>query len=373
MKEMSKACLIFRTEAGHFFRNRKQVLSTFLLGPAIVLLMLCLIRGAVSDPPRLALYGAGEYRAALEESGALPEYAVFREDGADAGAEIASGRNIAAVRVEEDTVRVLYDSSLLTDTGLLSAARDCAGRIAALRVSAEDYAAFAAAAAPPALIDLSDADDVIRVGLIPFVSMLFVIVLMFTNLNTGSLATEAVAGERERGTFDMLRLSGTKVSTILAGKLLFLFPVTAGMLLLDSAALILGMRLSRQGLYAFAASAAAENPLWFIPVAVCVLGIAALSSALYLALSSCFARVRQAAAYSGAVMLALSLFSYAPNLLGSEALNYLPVSNLWAVLGNALTGRSALVYALCSTLIALAAGAAALTAASKYLERDAAK
>lgn len=367
---IAKIKTIFSMQAQGFFRDRKQALTALLFGPLMVLVMFYAITGVAASQSELRVFGTGQYRDALMGGAQSGEGVVFAQGEAADASWIAGGQNRVALTVEVNRVQLLYDSSLLTDTALLHKAQELANRIAALQINEAQYSNYDKALQGIELVDICSGADQIELVLIPLASLVFIIALMLTNSSISSLATDAIAGERERGTFDMLRLSGTSIRSILLGKYAFTAAISVLLIVLQAGALILGLRLYYPELLRIAAAQAAQNPLWFVPVLVCLVGIGVLTAALYMALSASFAKESQVGAYSGIVQLVLSLFTYSPNVINAQVLGYLPISNLWLVLQRALAGESCFAYVASSTGIALAIASAALWYAATILEKD---
>ena len=370
MKQLSHIMIIFSIEMRRFYQNRKQILTTFLLGPLIVLAMLYAIGNISVEEARIEIYGADVFREILiEDTDNMPS--VFFVDGmADYKANTSREKNIIVISVEQDAVKIFYDSSLLTDAGLLYTAQELADRIVALQINEAQYPEYDESVRGFSIVDISSSIDQIEMVLIPLVSMVFIIALMLANTSISSLATDSIAGERERGTFDMLRLSGTGIRSIILGKYIFIVFVSMVILTAEAAVLVLGVQKYYPELFRIVAVQASENPLWFLPLLLCLFGVAALTAALYLALSASFEKVKQVGAYASIVQIVLSLFTYAPNVVEAQILNYLPISNLWFVLQKALAGESTIVFTASSMGIALVIAAVSLCYAASILEKD---
>lgn len=335
-----------------------------LFGPMMVFLML-LVMGDVSETDStIMLYGAEPYRLGL-----AAEDLVFAVGEADMEL-IASGEASAIIVVEDGEVKAYYDSSVLRDSAVLYRVQELSDRLTAMMISAGNYPQFGEVVDAITTVDISTEGDQVDAVLIPMVSMVFLIGMMLANTSTGSMATDAIAGERERGTFDMLRLSGTRVSAIVLGKYAFLVLVSMVILVLDAGALILGLWQFTPELFDIAAAQAAKNPMWFVSVLGNLFSVAILTSALYLALSACFEKSKQAASYSSMVQLVLSLLTYASNVAGADVLAYLPIGNVWVVLGKALNGETTFTYVACSMAIAAVISLAALWYGTMNLEKE---
>ena len=370
MRKLSNILVIFSMETSRLHRNRKQVLTTYFLGPIMVFLVLSAIGSISESESRIEVFGAEAFCDVLTEKAENDERIVFESGAVEHKARASQNENTVVVVVEQETVQIFYDSSLLTDTGLLYTARELADRIVALQINEVQYPTYDESVSSVQIVDISSSADQIEMLLIPIVSMVFIIALMLTNMSISGLATDAIAGERERGTFDMLRLSGTGMRSIILGKYIFIVFVSVVILVAEAAVLVLGIHKYYPALFRIAAMQASENPLWFLPLILCLFGIAVLTTALYMALSASFEKVKQVGAYASIVQIALSLFTYAPNVVDAQVLNYLPISNLWFVLQNALAGESTTFFVASSIGLAMVIAVAALCYATSILEKD---
>ena len=355
---------IFSMQWHGFFENRKQVAMALLFGPMMVFLMLFVMGDISETEEKIMIYGAESYRMEL-----AAEDLVFAAGEADMDL-IASGEASAIIAVEDGEVKAYYDSSVLRNSAVLYRVQELSDRLRAMMISSGNYPQFSQAVDAIATVDISTDADRLDAVLIPMVSMVFLIGMMMANTSTGSMATDAIAGERERGTFDMLRLSGTGVPAIMLGKYAFIVLITLVILVMDVLALVLGLWQFTPALFEIATAQAVKNPMWFVSTLGNLISMAILTSALYLALSACFEKSKQAASYSGMVQLVLSLLTYASNVVGADMLAYIPIGNVWVVLGKALNGETTVTYAVCSMAIAAAISAFALWYGTMNLEKE---
>ena len=355
---------IFTMQWHGFFENRKQVLMALLFGPMMVFLMLFVIGDVSETDSKIVLYGAESCRQEL-----MAEDLVFAQGEPDMDL-IATGEAGAIIVVDDGEVKAYYDSSVLRDSAVLYRVQELSDRLSAMMISSDNYPQFSGAVDAITTVDICTQTDQVKQVLIPMISMVFLIGMMLANTSTGSMATDAISGERERGTFDMLRLSGTKTSGIILGKYAFVVLVSLLILVLDVVALVLGLWRFTPELFKIAAEQAQKNPMWVFSVLGCLFSMAILTSALYLALSACFEKSKQAASYSSMVQLVLSLLTYASNVIGADVLGYLPIGNVWVVLGNALSGEATTIYVASSMAIAAAISAVALWYGTMTLEKE---
>lgn len=361
---IKKIKTIFSMQAHGFFENRKQVVMALLFGPMMVFLMLFVLGDITAAESQIVIYGGEAYRHEL-----MYEDLLFAQGEVDTGL-ITSGEASAILVVEDDGVKAYYDSSVLRDSDVLFRVQELSDRLTAMMIGSGAYPQFSAVVDAITTVDISTAEDQVGTVLIPMLSMVFLIGMMLANTNTGSMATDAIAGERERGTFNMLRLSGTRVCAIMLGKYAFVVLITLVILVLDVLALVLGLWKFCPDIFEIAALQAAKNPVWFLPVIGCLVTMAVVTAALYLALSASFENAKQAGAYSSAVQLVLSLMTYASNVVGAGALAYVPIGNLWVVLEKTLKGEATAPYVAVSMAISVALAAAALWYGTMNLEKE---
>lgn len=257
-----------------------------------------------------------------------------------------------------------------TDSEILYTAQELASQIMMLQINEMQYPTYEESSQHTELVDVSSSADQIEKVLIPLISIVFIIALMLANTSISSLSTDAIAGDRERGTFDMLRLSGTRISSIVLGKYAFIVLVGMVILAVEAIALALGVYICYPEQFQIVVAQVSGNILWFLPLLLCLFDIALITAALYMLLSASFENVKQVGAYASIVQIILSLFTYAPNVVNAQVLDYLPISNLWVVLRKALTGESTIVFTASSTGIALAISCFSLCYARNTLEKD---
>ena len=359
-------------EASRFFQNRNLAASTLLFAPIMVILMLWTISNIESDShqPRVAIYGASDLAPVITAEFGETAPLFFEDAAPDGETRNKVEKNNVVISAVGETVDIYYDSSLLTDPDLLNTALKTADSILALRIGERCYTGFLQEASAIRRSDISTVDDRIELILMPLVLTVFVVTLMLTNVSIGNLSADAVAGERERGTLDMLRLSGTTPSSIIMGKYGFIVLIGTLVLILQGIALVPGLYLFQRELFHTVTEAATAHPLWFLPVALSFFCIATISASLCIAISVSFETMRQASTYMSIAQIVLSLFSYAPNVLDQRILSYLPISNMAAVIKTALTGGSTMAYLAGSTCISLAITVPALGYASLILKKD---
>ncbi len=370
MKKPAYIRTILYSEAKCFFHNRRQVLAAFLPGPLVVLLLMFLISHITAIPSRIDVFGGEEYRNFIQTTINSPDIISFTENRAIGPDVLSRQKNYAAIQVGADEICIQYNSSLISDPGLISKAKDIARCIAVIRESPDRLEEYSDTLSAYRLTDLSTYEDQIDSVLIPFLSLFFILFFMLANNTVGSLSIDTITGDKERGTFDMLVLSGAGIFSILAGKYLFIALLSLLILIFGAAVVLAGLSFIQPVLYAVLFSGTQSFPAICLPFFACLFSIALFTPALFIALASFFSKTRQASTYTGIVQIVLSLFTYAPIALNSSVLGYLPVSNLWSVLKNALLGKPVFSCVVSSAAISAFVAVTALFIAKKNVERE---
>lgn len=206
MKYHSKKYIIFLMEEKRFFQNKKQVMSTFLT-PLIVVLALLLGLSLVESNvarSKIELYNAEAYKDVLFDNFYGQECFFHTEPFILEDSHLRIDKNNVVIQVLPDEIQVIYDSSLLTNNNVLVNAVNIADAILALQINEATYLAYQQTIDTVKTLDIGQPADYLEHILLPLISLILVVVFMLTNLSISSLTTEAVLGERERGTLDLL-------------------------------------------------------------------------------------------------------------------------------------------------------------------------
>lgn len=357
MYVLSPVVTIFRMEARKFFLSRKAVLSALLAGPILILFLLLGIPLLSPASGGVIVYGQGIDPVVAE---GLTQV-VFCGESDNWLADFRSGNASVAVVTQGDEAGIYYDSSVSVSSASLEKAHEIAGNIALLEASPEDFPDFTQQIHRIEAVDISKDSDYLSTFL-PFVSMLFMMAMMTFQSCIADHSIDALCGERERGTLDMLLLTGTPISAILLGKAAFLALAGLVILTLDSLAMVLGLGSWLNG----TALSLSCLGILLLPLA----GISAMTVGLYLLLSACFDRVKLAMSYAGFATLFFSLLSLLPNLVGKESLRFIPIANLPILFSALVRGEYCLGTALGGMAVGFLLSSFLLTVAGIRLSRE---
>lgn len=369
---MSSKNIIFSMEVKRFTQNRKQMLFTFLVPILVVLALLCGLAFLEDAGVKgsIELYGANMYSGVLNEKFEEYDVCFSEEEFRSENSRLGIDKNVIVITVLQNEIQVIYDSSMITNTYLLDVASRMSESILALQKNENIYVDYWKKVDTIQMVDIGQTSEYLKSIVLPLISMVFVIILMLVNTSVSNLAIETIAGDRERGSLDLLLLSGGDWKTIVLEKYMFIAINAFLLLLVQGVTLFVGMRFLQPQLYQMISAFGISELRWFTPIIGCFVAMAMFTSALFIAISASFEKKRQATSYTGIVQIVMAMLTYVPNVLGEETLNYLPISNLYAVMENAMKGEITIGYLGGSFGISLAVTVISLSYARIILERD---
>ena len=158
------------------------------------------------------------------------------------------------------------------------------------------------------------------------ISILVAILIFMAGQPLASFAVDSYVGEKERGTYDSIRLSGVEISQFIMGKTLF----TLGVGLLSS---LLQIGTVFFGLVYFEGSLGVENYIdqgLMMTVTIALTGCISLAMlvAVLIYLSTYFEKVRDAGTYASIGILVFTLLSQVSHVVEDPVIEYIPLLNM---------------------------------------------
>lgn len=353
MSYLLKAKTIFCMEVKKFFQSKKSLISTFLAGPILTLLIFGLaIQISKTPESKIEIYSSYSIDSSVTM---LYENIEFMEvlDGYEES--VSSGKNIVAILIEEKSICIYYDSSTLANLDVLHDARKIATNIMVSNNNNDEYPIFEKEVSNIHKVSINGADEDLIKLTITITSLIFLISLMNVNSTLGGITADSVCGEMERGTYDALRLSGTETISIIIGKFSFVFLLGFLTLLVNGAAIALGLSNFAGPISNFLKEHLFDRPLWFMPFVPLFAGISFLETSLFFVIAVFFDKVKHAMSYVSIVQILLSLSSYISNIFGENSLGYMPISNTLIIFEYMLKQENYVKYVVGSSCIALIA------------------
>lgn len=200
--------MILQMELSRFFKNKTSWVIN-LLAPAVIVLFISLACVSVLDSQAesvLCLCCDAEDWARLSELGGSSDLE-FHDVDFDIEGFVNAGKNHFAL-VVSDGVRLCFNSSLLMNSSAFSEASHVALRIAAYLSAPESYAAYVQDAPVIEKIDLAGSSFAAATEFSVYFGLTFIMGFFALLANANSKIMDCFLDEEERGTGNILRLSG---------------------------------------------------------------------------------------------------------------------------------------------------------------------
>lgn len=353
MKDVSSTVIAFRMEAKRFFGNRKIVLSAVVLP---IVMMFFIIFG-ISELEKnengfeIHIYSSSDIVKIIQQSELtkIPNL-VFSDKTETFETDISSNRNCIGILVDT-SIKIGYDSATLTEQEALFAAQHLAMQISVLLSEQGVFTEYIANEPSFAKIDVCQASDKLIKMITPLLMMISIISVMLVCANIVSLSSDSISGERERGTLDMLRLSGVKLMSVILGKTLFLVFLSWSIMILESIAALIGMLIFNPSIFEQLKNCSINIVGITCSLLLIFLEISLICSACFVCISSFFGKVRQATTYSSFGMIVLSLATSISAFSSSRIIAFIPIANLPSIIQKTLGNEELLLPIVFSFLI----------------------
>ena len=244
---------------------------------------------------------------------------------------------------------------MLSTKTLINEAKKIATNIAVMKQTPDAYATYEQLVNSIQVVNMNQSNEDIIDMLLMILSMLFMLSLMTVNATIGGMSVDAICGEKERGSYDTLKLSGTNTSSIVLGKLLFVMLIGFIVLVVNGAAVFTGLYTMFEGADILLDALLDGRFFWFAPFFMLFAGIAILETSLFFAIASTFDKVKQAMSYMGIVQILLSMLTYLPNVVEEKMLASIPIANLSVIMKSILNNESCYICSLASLMICVTA------------------
>lgn len=233
---------------------------------------------------------------------------------------------ILEIGTEEKTVRLQYDSTKISSNDVLITAQEFVGELALFLQSEALYEEFTDNQQSILENDVSSVAEREEARLKLYISIFVAVLIFMIGQPLAGFAIDSYVGERERGTYDSIRLSGVEIFQFILGKTVF--TVSVGLLsgVLQITTILLGIR-------CFMGSLEVEHYIDnALMMTITIIVTSCISLAMLVAvliyLSTYFERVRDAATYAAIGTLVFTLLSQVSNVADQKVLAYLPLLNM---------------------------------------------
>lgn len=362
-------------EMKKFFSNKKVIVSSFLLP---ILMMLLIIYGVTTfereeTQGKILVFCSDRVQQILSDT-KLSELAETVPANGYTSFEslLSSERNLIGLYVDdaEHKITIGYESSSISNSALMYQAQRIADELN-IAVNASDYYEAYISGTPIVVKnDLSEESNRALASLKPLLMMISIIAVMMVCTSLIPLATDLISGERERGTFDIFRLSGSKLSTIILGKTIFVTILGISVLLIEGLASILCIKIFNADLFNMILSCCDNVSSMIIAMVISTMELALLCSSCFVFISSIFENNKQASSYCSLGMVIISLAVSTTAFTGNALTLVIPIVNFTEVILCSVANKPVFLSLAVSVLIAAALSVSMLFLASMNVERD---
>ena len=302
-------------------KQPKVIVTTFLMPCVLIFLVMGVFLSGILEkaPQKIAVVtDSAEIKEFIAENKSYQDILIFGERNEKLEAMYDKGEVAVVLEIEAEakTTRLQYDSTKISSADLLVRAQEFIGELALFMQNEGLYEEFADA--QPEILE----KDISSVT------------------------------ERERGTYDSIRLSGVEIFQFIMGKTVF--TVTVGLIscALQITTVLLGIRYfmgsMEVGHYL-------DNTMMMV-ITIVLTGCISLAIlvAVLIYLSTFFEKVRDAATYAAIGTLAFTLLSQTGNVTDSKVLEYLPLLNMNQLVVRNAHGSAVILPLLISLVIGTA-------------------
>lgn len=233
---------------------------------------------------------------------------------------------IIEIGLDEKKIHLQYDSTKISSSDLLTTAQEMISELALYLQDEAVYEAFLSNQFAVLEQDVSSIVDREEAQFKVIVSVLGAVLIFMVGQPLASFAIDSCVGEKERGTYDSIRLSGIEISQFVLGKTIFTVMVGMISCALQIVTIILAVTYFKGS---FGVEQYIENAgMLMLTIALTGSISLALLVALLIYVSTYFEKVRDAGTYASIGVLIFTLLSQLSNVVDKAALEYIPLLNM---------------------------------------------
>ncbi len=345
---------IIRREWIRFGKQPKVIITTFLMPCVLIFLFMGLFLSDMleRDPQSMAVVTESTLvKEFINKNHFNQNVLIYEQMSEELEIMYDKGQVGVIVEIETDdkTAKLQYDSTKLSSNDALINAQEFINRLALFLQNEEIYNDFLS---NQLVVIEKDVSSLLKKEEEQFkllVSIFVAALIFLVGQPLASFAMDSYVGEKERGTYDSIRLSGVEIFQFILGKTIF--TVSIGII---SGALQLATALA--GLWYFEGSFGVENYVdnmlmlaITIALTVCISLTILVSILIYL--STYFEKVRDAGTYATIGTLIFTLLTQVNNITDYALLEYLPVLNINQMIFKNAHGSATVLPLLVSVIV----------------------
>lgn len=335
-------------------KQPKVIVTTFLMPCVLIFLVMGVFLSGILEraPQKIAVVtDSAQIKEFIAGNELYRDILVFKEMDEELETMYDKGEVAVVLKIGEEakTARLQYDSTKISSNELLVTAQEFVSELALFIQSEELYEEFADNQLVILEKDVSSAIVREEARFKLYISIFVAVLIFMVGQPLASFAIDSYVGERERGTYDSIRLSGVGIFQFILGKTVF--TVSIGLIsgVLQITTILLGIR---QFMGSLEVEHYVDNALMMtitIILTSCI-SLAMLVAAL-IYLSTYFEKVRDVAIYASIVTLVFTLLSQISYVTDNKALEYLPLLNMDQLIVRNAHGQTSILPLLISMII----------------------
>lgn len=282
--------------------------------------------------------------------------------------EILKNGVTVAIRIDQ-SITIIYSEELVSNPGALYEAQSLARRFSAILADETSYYGFQRARMEIAEYDLAEEEEQGIFSLSFYFPIMYFFFISIVNAIVVMLVLELFPGEKEKGVFDLILLSGVSLQRLMIGKITAIMLSVFFSLLLGCTASVIGCGIFDHRLLSRFGKSVVR---WENLTALCFLlfGFALLMVAIQVFIASFFRTKEGASAYSTLGMLIVSGVSMLQVRGNASGVKYLPIANFIDSMQDMLNNQVEWGAVVCSTVLAMILAGLLIFQASKQWGKE---
>lgn len=345
---------IIKREWKRLSKQPKIMATTFLMPCALIFLIMGVFLSGIleGDPQMVAVVtDSDKIESFITENGPYEDVLVYEQMNEELETMYDKGEVAVVVEIGMDpkSVQLKYDSTKISSNDVLIKAQEFVNDLALFLQDEGLYESFSENQLTILENDVSSIVEREEAQFKLLISIFVAVLIFMVGQPLANFAIDSYVGEKERGTYDSIRLSGVEISQFILGKTIF----TASVGLISC---VLQITTILAGIWYFMGSLGVEhyvdNALMMTVTIACTSCISlAMLVAVLIYLSTYFETVRDAGTYASIGTLVFTLLSQVSNVADQTALEYLPLLNMNQLILKNAHGSASIVPLLVSVVL----------------------
>ncbi len=364
---------IFNREVKRLLKQPKVIFSTFLVPCVLILLMMWVFMSGVLSHEKKALAIVTKDRAYVEKFLAVNEefdgVLIYTEETEELKKLYDNGKTdvMLVLDLEEKSAEVRYDATKLKSGDNLLLSQQLVRELAMYCSSEDLYQNYIEQNPEIVRLDTASEKDIWEQNLTSLIGIFSMIFVFLVGQPMTTFSIDAYAGEKERGSYDSIRLAGIDIWKFLIGKILFVTAIglIGGALQIVCALCGLAYFSPEMNVLKYVG-----NPVIFWSTVVIACGISLMILVTVMVyLSTYFDTVKDAGMYASLGTIAFTALTQISAISSSPLWSYIPFANLSEMLLKSATGNLEISKLLISSVLGITVVVILIFLSVKQLEQ----